>query len=238
MAGTSRLLNRRRESEIRGGLPPKPKPKVSFLDAILQFFGIHDDDEERQLWEARQHYYLRKRLRDWGPRQPATDDEFDGQDQPDGVEMQTMQQQQRKRSTSTGRALDKKKQPDHRLRPAMPSVPSMIVSGLRTLFKKKPVHVDENPSVINARSFRPGDDSDTASDVSDDGESFYNFDKPDAAQQFVKSDGHSSTSPPIAVAEVETVTSKKPLDVKPLYEDVPDGTELSSRSVNRWSQSD
>jgi hypothetical protein len=74
--------------------------------------------------------------------------------------------------------------------------------------------------------------------VSDDGESFYNFDKPDAAQQFVKSDGHSSTSPPIAVAEVETVTSKKPLDVKPLYEDVPDGTELSSRSVNRWSQSD
>jgi hypothetical protein len=135
MAGTSRLLNRRRESEIRGGLPPKPKPKVSFLDAILQFFGIHDDDEERQLWEARQHYYLRKRLRDWGPRQPATDDEFDGQDQPDGVEMQTMQQQQRKRSTSTGRALDKKKQPDHRLRPAMPSVPSMIVSGLRTLFK-------------------------------------------------------------------------------------------------------
>ena len=107
----------------------------SFVDAILQFFGIHDDEEERRLWEARQHYYLRKRLRDGGPRRLA-EDEFDGQDRPDGVQMETMGGQlQRKRTSSTGRALDKRKQPDHRLRPAMPSVPSMIVSGFRTLFK-------------------------------------------------------------------------------------------------------
>ena len=69
--------------------------------------------------------------------------------------------------------------------------------------------------------------------MSDDGESFYKFDKPSGPQALTEPDGP-PRSPPIAVAEIQTLTSKKPLDVKPLYgEDVADGEEPPRRFVKR-----
>lgn len=111
------------------------------MDAVMRFFGIHDDEEERELWRARQEHYLRRRLLPKDARRPQrqagvpADDVFvqPGADVVDGVEMEPVGQ--RNRTSSTGRTRDKTREPEHRLRPSMPSVVSMVMSGFRTVLK-------------------------------------------------------------------------------------------------------
>ena len=120
-----------------------------FTDALLRFFGLHKDEDERRLWRARQEYHLNRRILP-APKwlQPSltrqsADNVFGEQEmvQVDGGEatVATPDDAQLpargRRRSSTGRVIDKSKEPEHRLRPAMPSVISMVVSGVRTLFK-------------------------------------------------------------------------------------------------------
>ncbi|XP_062507609.1 inactive rhomboid protein 1-like isoform X2 [Corticium candelabrum] len=243
--GDSKRLLERGDSPLRGGLPPKPKAKGDgnvFTDALLRFFGLHKDEDERRLWRARQEYHLNRRILP-APKwlQPSltrqsADNVFGEQEmvQVDGGEatVATPDDAQLpargRRRSSTGRVIDKSKEPEHRLRPAMPSVISMVVSGVRTLFKTKEVAVDHAPPVSNARSFRPGDDWDNdVSEVSDDGECYYCYDegKREAnVEPDNKPDDELRRLPATAVAETQELTSEKPYDSKPLLEDYTDGT--------------
>ncbi|XP_065826804.1 inactive rhomboid protein 1-like [Oscarella lobularis] len=220
-------LKRRRMLSLRGRIPERSKKeKVSWKkrqwwkDRLKEFFGIEDDEEDRKVWQARRRLHMKQR---WLIATRPDDDDDDDDDVDGGGDGGIPMEKQRLTTEKTGRKRVIGKAPEHRIRPPMPSVFSMVVSGIRTLVKPKPAPVGHPAPPVHeeARSFVPDEDSDEASDISDDGRSYFGAD--DRADH---TDG-GRIEPAKAIATSVELTGSRP------PEDVIDGSSWTPARENR-----
>ena len=99
---------------------------------MKEFFGIEDDEEDRKVWQARRRLHMKQR---WLIATRPDDDDDDDDDVDGGGDGGIPMEKQRLTTEKTGRKRVIGKAPEHRIRPPMPSVFSMVVSGIRTLVK-------------------------------------------------------------------------------------------------------